>query len=185
MYLPIDQKGKPIQDVEWRAFVLIKTFAVSGTWGIHLFFGEPPSNSSDWFMADNRVGTVNVLSNSNIAACPNCKKQQDEGQIITGMVLLSNELKDRNIPIHDRDAVVEFLKKNLTWRIAKDAKDVPITGNMGLIVGVSAREVVYPLDPTELPLWNKVDYFPAATKDKLGGYDGTLPSYGQVMTSSD
>lgn len=176
MYLPPGEKGDPIRDLEWRAFVHIKSFAVSGTWGIHLFFGDPPDSSSDWFLADNRVGTVNVLSNSNIGACPNCKKQQEDGQLITGIVLLSNELqiKDRNVPVMDRAAVVEYLKKNLTWRIAKDAREVPIKDDMGLVVGVAAREVVYPLEPTKLPLWNKAEYFPDATRGKPGGFDGIL-----------
>ena len=179
MRLPPSERGDPVTEIEWRAFVHIKTSSVSGTWGIHLFFGEPPADPNDWFKAENRVGTVNVLSNSNIAACPNCQKQRKEGQIITGLVLLTKELeiKNRNIPHKSRNAVVEYLKKNLTWRIAKNAQNVPITDDMGLVVGVSAREVVYPLEPTELPDWKDPEYFSEITKNKQpGGFKG-LPGW--------
>jgi hypothetical protein len=56
----------PIKSAEWRAFVRVKCFAVPGTWGIHLFLGEPPAKSSTWLMSDRRVGTFNILTNSNL-----------------------------------------------------------------------------------------------------------------------
>lgn len=162
---------QPVRSVEWRAFVRVKSFAVPGTWGIHLFFGEPPAQSSEWFMSDQRVGTVNVLSNGNLEACANCKAQSEAELLVTGLVLLSNELKKRDINIDDRDAVVEYLKNNLTWRIAKDAQNVEITPDMALMVGVSARDVAYPLLATDLPLWGPPEVFPAATEGKNGGLD--------------
>jgi hypothetical protein len=80
---------KPIRSVEWRAFVRVKSFAVPGTWGIHLFFGEPPAESTTWFMSDQRIGTVNILTNSNLNSCPNCKSQSEADLLVTGLVLLS------------------------------------------------------------------------------------------------
>ncbi|KAF2993735.1 hypothetical protein E8E13_000223 [Curvularia kusanoi] len=162
---------RPIKSIEWRAFVRVKSFAVPGTWGLHLFFGEPPAQSSEWFMSNQRVGTVNVLSNGNLNACSNCTSQSDAGQLVTGLVLLSNELKKRQIDIEDRDAVVNYLGENLTWRVAKDAQNVEITPDMDLVIGVSAREIVYPLSATEFPLWGPFETFPAATAGKIGGLD--------------
>ncbi|KAF2875899.1 common central domain of tyrosinase-domain-containing protein [Massariosphaeria phaeospora] len=160
---------KPIQSVEWRAFVRVKSFAVPGTWGIHLFLGEPPAQSSEWFMSEQRVGTVNVLSNSNANACANCKTQSDAGLLVTGIVLLSNELEKRGVDVSDRDAVVQYLKENLTWRIAKDALNVEIEPDMALVVGVAARDVAYPLEATDLPVWGTPQVFPATTEGKAGG----------------
>jgi tyrosinase len=162
---------KPIRSVEWRAFVRVKSFAVPGTWGIHLFFGEPPAESSTWFMSDRRIGTVNILTNSNLNSCPNCKSQSEADLLVTGLVLLSNELEKRNIDIGDQNAVVQYLKENLTWRIAKDAKNVEIMPEMALTVGVAARDVVYPLSAAELPVWSEVEIFPAATEGKVGGLE--------------
>lgn len=160
-----------IRSVEWRAFVHVKSFAVPGTWGIHLFFGEPPAESSTWFMSDQRVGTVNILTNSNLNSCPNCKSQSEADLLVTGLVLLSNELEKRNIDIGDQDAVVEYLKENLTWRIAKDAQNVEILPEMALTVGVAARDVVYPLSAAELPVWGEAEIFPAVTEGKVGGLE--------------
>jgi tyrosinase len=162
---------KPIKSVEWRAFVRVKSFAVPGTWGIHLFFGEPPAESSTWFMSDRRVGTVNILTNSNLNSCPNCKSQSEADLLVTGLVLLSNDLEKRNIDIGDQDAVVKYLKENLTWRIAKDAKNVEIMPEMALTVGVAARDVAYPLSAAELPVWGEAEIFPAATAGKVGGLE--------------
>jgi hypothetical protein len=122
-------------------------------------------------MSDKRVGTVNVLSNGNLDACPNCKAQSKAELLVTGLVLLSNELKKREINIEDRDTVVEYLKKNLTWRIAKDAQNVEITPDMALTVGISARDVTYPLSATSSPVWGTPEIFLAATEGKTGGLD--------------
>lgn len=168
---PSSDALKPIKSVEWRVFVRVKAFAVQGSWGIHLFFGEPPAESSEWFMSDNRVGTVNVLSNENLDACPNCSVQSASGLLVTGLVLLTNELRKRNIDINNQDTVVEYLKEKLTWRVAKDARNVEITPDMALVVGVSAREVVYPISASELPLWGQPQIFPAATAGKVGGLE--------------
>ena len=162
---------KPITSVEWRAFVRVKRFALQGTWGIHLFLGDPPANSSVWFMSDQRVGTVNVLNNENLEGCENCSAQSAAGLLVTGLVLLTNGLRHRNIDITDRDAIVDYLKDNLTWRVVKNTQNVPITPEMALLVGVGARDVAYPVSANDLPVWGPVQVYPAATAGKDGGLE--------------
>jgi hypothetical protein len=110
-------------------------------------------------MSDRRVGTVNILTNSNLNSCPNCKSQSEADLLVTGLVLLSNELEKRNTDIDDQDAVVQYLK------------NVEIMPEMTLTVGVAARDVVYPLSAAELPVWGEAEIFPAATAGKVGGLE--------------
>jgi hypothetical protein len=52
----------PVQPTKnWQAFIRVKKFAIQGTWGIHVFLGEPPMSSFNWYFAEARVGTVTIL----------------------------------------------------------------------------------------------------------------------------
>jgi hypothetical protein len=61
------------------------------------------------------------------------------------------------------------LKENLTWRIAKDAKNVEVVPEMRLTMDVAARNIVYLVSVAELPVWGEAKIFPAATEGKVGG----------------
>jgi tyrosinase len=103
----------------WQVFLRVKKFSVEGTWGVHVFLGEPPANSLEWYFSENRVGTVNILATHNIDGCSNCQNQAASGQLVTGSVSLTGELVARELDLTNTEAVVEYLTNNLTWRVAK------------------------------------------------------------------
>ena len=104
---------------DWQAFVRVNQFAISGTWGIHIFIGDPPENSDEWAMARNLAGTVSVLAPSNRSHCANCRNQADRNISVTGAVDLTEILKEEFHDITDDGTVAAFLKENLNWRVAK------------------------------------------------------------------
>lgn len=103
----------------WQVFLRVKNFALTGTWGIHIFLGELPVSAADWLMSENRVGTVTMLSNQSRQNCANCVAQAEEGILVTGSVPLNEALEERGVDIGDTAAVVTYLKDALSWRVVK------------------------------------------------------------------
>ncbi|KAK7715643.1 hypothetical protein SLS63_011399 [Diaporthe eres] len=153
----------------WQVFLRVKNFALTGTWGIHVFLGELPASTADWLLSDNRVGTVTMLSNQSRQNCANCVAQAEDGILVTGSVPLNEALEERGVDVGDTAAVVAYLKDNLSWRVVKDTQDVPITDDFALTVGVSAQPVSVSASNTELPTWGHCEVFPEATAGKVGG----------------
>lgn len=110
-------RNQPIS--HWQAFLRVRNFALTGTWAVHIFLGEPPADSTDWFLAAERVGSVSMLSNRSRAQCPNCVAHAEGGQHVTGTVPLTEALQARGIDVNDREAVKQYLESNLHWRVAK------------------------------------------------------------------
>ncbi|KAL1847794.1 hypothetical protein Daus18300_013836 [Diaporthe australafricana] len=153
----------------WQVFLRVKNFALTGTWGIHIFLGELPASTADWLLSDNRIGTVTMLSNRSRHNCANCVSQAEAGILVTGSVPLNEALEERGLDVSDTAAVVAYLKDNLSWRVVKDTQDVPITDDFALTVGVSAQPVSVPGSSDELVTWGHSEVFPEATSGKLGG----------------
>lgn len=103
----------------WQVFLRVKNFALTGTWGIHVFLGELPASTADWLLSDSRVGTVTMLSNQSRQNCANCVAQAEEGILVTGSVPLNEALEERGLDVGDTNAVVSYLKENLSWRVVK------------------------------------------------------------------
>lgn len=72
------------------------------------------------------------------AGCENCKKQQNEQMLFSGQVILTDYLIERitraeeqrglTLTSLDRDEVVEYLKKNLHWRITDVSLSALVAG---------------------------------------------------------
>ncbi|RGP66614.1 oleate-activated transcription factor 1 [Fusarium longipes] len=155
----------------WQVFLRVKNFALTGTWAIHVFMGELPESTTDWFLSENRVGSVTMLSNRSRAQCANCISQAESDILVTGTVPLNEALEERGIDTDDVHAVVEYLKKELSWRAVKDTQNVPLTDDLGLTVGVSAQSVSIPDSPGKLPEWGHSHVYPEATAGKDYGLD--------------
>lgn len=129
---PVGQKpidSTPVGDLlpnqtvsHWQAFLRVKNFALTGTWAVHIFLGEVPSETSEWFMSKNRIGSVTMLSNRSRQHCQNCVSQAESGQLVTGTVPLTEALQERDVDANDEQAVIKYLKDNLSWRVAKVRK---------------------------------------------------------------
>ncbi|KAG5659911.1 hypothetical protein KAF25_003433 [Fusarium avenaceum] len=155
----------------WQVFLRVKNFALTGTWAIHIFLGELPESTADWFLSENRVGSVTMLSNRSIRQCANCVSQAENDILVTGTVPLNEALEDRGVDVDDVDVVVEYLKRELSWRAVKDTQNVELTDDLGLTVGVSAQTVSVPDSASELPKWGSSHVYPKATAGKDCGLD--------------
>lgn len=96
--------------------------------------GDVPENSAYDF-ADDVTAISRVYNFSSEvegrgvdeSGCANCKQQRDEHALFSGQVILTDYLIERitlgeaqrglTLTSLDRDEVVEYLKKNLHWRI--------------------------------------------------------------------
>ncbi|KAF4444538.1 Di-copper centre-containing protein [Fusarium austroafricanum] len=128
----------------WQVFLRVKNFALTGTWAIHVFLGELPESTAGWFLSENRVGSVTLLSNRSIRQCANCVSQAENDILVTGTVPLNEALEERAVDVDNVDAVVDYLKRELSWRAVKDTQNVKLTDDLGLTVGVSAQTVSMP-----------------------------------------
>ncbi|UPL00492.1 hypothetical protein LCI18_011426 [Fusarium solani-melongenae] len=151
---------------QWQVFLRVKNFALTGTWAIHVFLGQLPDATEDWFLSENRVGTVTMLSNRSKQHCANCVKQDASGILVTGTVSLNEALEERGIDVEDKDAVIAYLKKELSWRAVKDTVNVPLTHDLSLTVGVSAQDVSIPHSPGQMPQWGESHVYPEITEGK-------------------
>ena len=114
-----EEASPPQVHTDWQAFVRVNQFAISGTWGIHIFIGDAPANTDEWAMAPNLVGTVSVLTPSNRNHCANCRGQADRNLSVTGAVDLTEMLSCEFHDTTDDETVAGFLRQNLTWKVAK------------------------------------------------------------------
>jgi hypothetical protein len=109
---------EPVLTKTWQVFLRVNAFALQGTWGIYVFLGEPPASSTEWLLSPNNVGIKTVLTRS-ARNCSNCRDQQANNQLVTGSVILDSALVAREFRLTNKDAIVEYLKKTLTWRVVK------------------------------------------------------------------
>ncbi|KAH8653861.1 common central domain of tyrosinase-domain-containing protein [Xylariales sp. PMI_506] len=146
--VPIHNPLSSLKATHWQVFLRVKNFALTGTWAVHIFFGDPPPEEKDWLLSDTRA--------------------LDE-ILVTGQVPLNDSLREKGIDVEDTEGVVAYLKENLKWRVVKDTQNVDITPDMNLTVGVSAREIEYPSTTDKLPTWGESQIYPAATAGQTGG----------------
>lgn len=110
-------------------------FALGGRpYSITFFLGDVPEGGNydfaDDFTAISRVYNFSSQAEGrgvDDTGCDNCKKQQEEGALFTGQVILTDYLIERMVQAEahrgltltslDRDEVVPYLKANLHWRI--------------------------------------------------------------------
>ena len=109
---------------EWITNIRVQKHCLAGTFQVHIFLGDVPTNLNDWLTHDNNVGTFGVLgSNPRTTGCEKCKADADRGLIVTGVIPLTEALLDviaqGQIRSLDRDDVVPYLTKMLHWRITK------------------------------------------------------------------
>ncbi|EOO01105.1 putative tyrosinase protein [Phaeoacremonium minimum UCRPA7] len=118
--IPAGVGANPQESVRhWQVFLRVKNFALTGTWAVHIFLGELPDATEEWFLSENRVGTVTMLSNRSKKHCENCASQEASGILVTGTVPLNEALEKRGVDVENEDAVVAFLQKELSWRAVK------------------------------------------------------------------
>lgn len=127
----------------------IKRFALGGDpYIVRIFLGDVPDGPPFYFAeTPTEVGFVYNFSGSVTSrgvgadGCENCRAQREEGALLSGQVILTDYLVEnitkertlRGLTLQSlsREQVIEYLKKNLHWRIS-DVSFIAVNRRMSL-----------------------------------------------------
>lgn len=134
---------------EWTARILVNIEKLDGVLGMHLFMGEPPTNTGDWGAAVNLVGTTAVFGMS--------ENSSSEVRVSSAIPLTSALMKilaAGEVTSLDPQPVVPFLKKHLRFA-ALDGRNKLVDTKLinGLYIGIDSASVDMPASDEELPSW--------------------------------
>lgn len=156
------------------------------TYRVHIFLGEFESNLKTWNTQHALVGTFSVFGRNTTrgsdeeTGCGKCKKDAEDGLIVTGTIPLTkaliNEVKEGHCPSLDKENVLPWLRENLHWRVTladgteKDRNEVP-----GLVVTVVTTEVELPAHG--FPRFSGIyESHPEVTADRPAGVATAAPA---------
>lgn len=108
--------------LEWITNFKVEKHALGGTFTVHVFLGDfDAANPSSWRSTPNKVGSFNVLGDTEETGCVKCKKDQARQLQVTGQVPLTLALAERYLAGQlanlQPESVIPYLQTNLHWRI--------------------------------------------------------------------
>lgn len=172
-------------------------FAFNGSFNIHLFIGDIDEDQSNRFITKkNEVGFTTVFATASSAPCANCVTQRENDLIYEDAIpitpalfsyLASNPAAEDDGPAmnlrilqsFEPGQVVDFLKKNLAWRVTDMASNSINTTELaasGLEVSVSVREFDLPSAEKPLGIYYPAVVYEEITRGKIGGVAGATAS---------
>lgn len=135
---------------EWVANVQVKSGALTATFFLHFFLGEPSDNVHEWELTDNHVGSVPIFTMRHGSSPSESSISGSLPLTTTLMKMLGNG----NIQDLSPSSVVPFLREHLTMRISSINEDIVEPESVaGLQVDISSSLVQLPLNDTEFPDW--------------------------------
>lgn len=156
-------RGKAYRD--WVINIRAEKQALGGTYFIHVFSGDPPTDTDLWVSAPNLVGTLSVF------ASPVMHGDHQASNLVSGTVPLTSFLTSRVVAGELRDletdAVEPYLKSRMRYRVilASGAVIDPSTV-AGLHMGVASSEVQAPSSEFDLPRWGEpIQHFDLGPRD--------------------
>ncbi|TID22241.1 Di-copper centre-containing protein [Venturia nashicola] len=144
--------GSLLPSREYVTNVQADKYGSFGSYFIHVFLGEPSSDSSSWKTDPNLVGTLAIFSTS-------AGEQSGQASVpVTGTMPLTDALKKHNLggklTSLAQAVIVPYLTANLVWKAQKtDGCEIPHTELPDLKVSV-ASTVIQPANSIfEFPKW--------------------------------
>ncbi|KAI0176329.1 Di-copper centre-containing protein [Hypoxylon sp. FL1284] len=140
---------------EWIANVRVSKHAMGGSFSIHLFVGEAPSDPTSWPVASNLIGTLGVFAHKG-------KHRMASGRKIAGTIPMTSALMQMAslgevASLHEED-VVPFLKSNLVFRVSlADGRTADPRDIDGLCISIVSSMVRAPDSETRLADWGEVE----------------------------
>jgi tyrosinase len=112
------------KQIVWIINIRVKKHCLGGPFQIHCFLGDVPSDTDMWLTDANNVGTCSILgSNPATTNCEKCKTDASKGLIVTGVIPLTECLRDAilqgNLPSLNPVDVEPYLAKKLHWRVTQ------------------------------------------------------------------
>lgn len=140
---------------EWIANIRVKKHAMGGSFSIHLFLGEIPSDPLSWPVASSLVGTLGVFAHRGIHGIHSDRK-------ITGTVpmtsALMNLVASGQVPSLHAGDVEPFLQSNLEVRVSlANGTTVDVHEVDGLYIQIVSSMVKAPKSEDELSEWGKIE----------------------------
>ncbi|TFK69976.1 Di-copper centre-containing protein [Pluteus cervinus] len=137
--------------LDWAVKITLKLHEFPKSGYVHVFLAKTVPESGGWLLAPERVGDIGIFRNtSNL--CENCNQHEEAGATISGIVLLTRALLERNLDINTPETVVEYLKENLAWRLAlTDGTELPLARVPSLQVKITSEKVTRPAIPPRGP----------------------------------
>ncbi|KAL7629292.1 hypothetical protein AAE478_000812 [Parahypoxylon ruwenzoriense] len=140
---------------EWVANIRVNKHAMGGTFSIHLFLGEVPSDPLSWPVASSLVGTLGIFSHKG-------KHDKAFDRKVGGTIPMTSALMymvtaGKVLSLHAED-IEPFLKSNLELRVSLvDGTAVDAYEVGGLHVSVASSMVRAPKSEDMLSEWGKVE----------------------------
>jgi tyrosinase len=97
---------------EWFVDISVDMYELSEQFIVWIFLGDVPADSDSWRYSTNLIGSLVVFTPSEI-------KQKKGVSTAYGEVALQDALKRAGLPNLDDATVVEYLTKNLQWKVQK------------------------------------------------------------------
>jgi hypothetical protein len=160
---PDDVPSEAVSRHEWRLVVKVKKNLVPGNFGIFFFLDEPSDNVEEWATDPKTVGSFHTFK-APLEKCENCQDQKEF--FINGSIYLTDSLLEwlpKETPLHDTEAVPNWLKENLHWRIGM------VDGTKYEPIGEDAKNISIRLESFEeayVPTGENVQ--PSKAEDILG-----------------
>ncbi|KAF3930371.1 Tyrosinase [Arthrobotrys entomopaga] len=149
---------------KWNANIVIDQSELIGSFSIYVFMGQPPSDTSQWDIADQKVG--------NLAIFGMVGRRMDSG-LATASIGLTAVLQQKGISGTEEE-IEAYLTENLVWKCYQNGQDIDITTLTTLKVGVTSNTVIVPSDMTKKPKYGSPRLRTGITHGKKGG--ATAPS---------
>ncbi|XXG94702.1 ammonium transporter Amt1 [Hypoxylon texense] len=144
---------------EWIANVRVSKQAMGGSFSVHLFLGEVPSDPTSWPVASNLVGTLGIFAHRG-------KHGMSHGMSVdrkvAGTIPMTSALMQMaslgEVPSLHAEDVVPFLQSNLEFRISlTDGRTAEPQDVDGLCISIVSSMVTAPDSETKLAEWGEVE----------------------------
>lgn len=108
--------------LEWIVNVKVEKHCLGGTFTVHIFLGEfEREDPSTWRSTENKVGSFNVLGDTENSGCGKCNRDRERNLVVTGQVPLTLALAERylagQVANLKPEGVIPYLQTHLHWRV--------------------------------------------------------------------
>lgn len=122
--------------LEWLIDVKAEKHSLRGKYSVHFFLGDvQEDNAYLWPASPYYVGSFAPMGQDSETGCAKCKQEQSERLQVTGQIPLTLALMERYlaqlIPDLSVATVVDFLTKNLHWRVRLVSADSKVKTTVG------------------------------------------------------
>lgn len=140
---------------EWIANIRVSKHAMGGSFSIHLFLGEVPSDPLTWPVAPSLIGTLGIFAHKGVHG-------RGLGRIVSGTIPMTSALMQMvalgRAPSLNVDDIEPFLKSNLEFRVSlTDGTTVDAHEVNGLCISIASSIVRAPKSDDMLAEWGKME----------------------------